>query len=305
MIVLVPTALAQGADISADSFSLGLIALTTAYALRLADRGTPLGRREVGRLALLGLAIGLLKFPLVVVLVAIVAILWRVLGAGAERRGRVAAIVLPGAVAAAWWDVASNAYFVPYRDVVYRARSRVHLSEAAQEHHLISHFYDLPSLLWNTATGPGLFKLNQLVGQVGQMGLPEWFAIIWLVFFVTLACGSLDGGELPARARRWIGGTLVVYFLATVLALYATWTAVGASAVSGMHGRYLTLVLILALPLLGGLARGRIAIGERLTGYVVMAVSAICVIALFSYTSSHYYGDAPWSAVARVSSVLF
>jgi uncharacterized membrane protein len=305
LVVLVPTALAQGSAISADSLSLGLVALSVAYALRLVDRGATPSRRQIGLLALLGLLIGLLKFPLVLVVVAIVAIVWRVLGAGADRRRRAALIGLPGLVAAAVWDIASNAYFVPYRDVVYQQLARVNVSESGQEHYLITHLYDLPGILLNTATHTGVFELDQIVAQVGQMGLPEWFAIIWLAAFALLACCSSEGGEPARRVRGWIGGSLVVYWLATIVALYITWSAVGASAISGMHGRYLTLVLILAVPLLAGLARARFAISERSTGYATMAISAIAAGALYAYTSSHYYGDAPWTAVAHVSSRLF
>ena len=134
------------------------------------------------------------------------------------------------------------------------------------------------------------------------MGLPEWFAIIWLVAVRALACGSSEGGETARRVRGWIGGSLVVYWLATIVALYVTWSAVGASAISGMHGRYLTLVLILVVPLLAGLARPWFAISERSTGSR-RSRSARSLPARSSPTPpSHYYGDAPWTAVAHVSS---
>jgi uncharacterized membrane protein len=304
LVVLVPTALAQGADISADALALGAVALATAYALWLADRGRTPSRRQLALLALLGLLIGLMKFPLVLVLVAILAIVWGVLGSGAARWRRVAAVGLPGLIAALWWDIASNAYFVPYRNVVYARRERVFVSEPRQEHYLITHVYDLPGLLWNSALHSGLFKLNQVVAQVGQMGLPEWVAIVWLVLFVLLACGSTEGSTPTGRVRAWIAVTLVAFWLATVVALYVTWTAVGARTIAGMHGRYLTLVLILALPLLAGLGRSRLVISERLTVYATMAISAAAAGALFVYTSVHYYGTAPWTAVARVSSAL-
>jgi uncharacterized membrane protein len=105
--------------------------------------------------------------------------------------------------------------------------------------------------------------------------------------------------------RRWLAGTLVVYFLATVLALYVTWSAVAAKGISGMHGRYLTLVLVLALPMLAGLGRRRLRISPRLTAYAVMAISAVSAGWLYAYTAAHYYGVAPWTAVARVGSALF
>lgn len=304
-VVLVPTALAQGAAISADSLTLGVVALSIAYALALAARAQPLGRREVAILAGLGLLIGLMKFPLVVVLVAILAIVWRALGSSAARRWRIAALAAPGLIVAVWWNIASNHYFVPYRDVVYQRASRVFISQPGQEHYLLSHLYDLPTLLWHTAIHGDLFKLAQIVAQIGETHLPEWFAIVWLVLFVLLACGSVEGGELARAARAWIGGTLVVYFLATAVALYITWSAVGSRNISGMHGRYFTLVLVLAVPLLAGLGRRRLRISPRIVGSAAMAISGVSACTMFAYTSVHYYGEAPWQAVGHVTSVLF
>jgi uncharacterized membrane protein len=305
MVVLVPTALAQGAAISADSATLGVVALTLAYALWLADRRQSLGRRDVAMLAALGLVIGLMKLPLVLVLVPILALVWQTLGSGRARRRRIGAIAAPGLIAAAVWNIASNPYFVPYRDVVYHAAQRVHVNQAGQEHYLLSHFYDLPALLWHTAIHGHLFKINEIVAQIGEVGLPEWFAIVWLVLFVLLACGSIEGGELARAARGWIGGTLVVYFLATAVALYITWSAVGSGNISGMHGRYFTLVLVLAAPLFAGLGRRRLRISPRVVGYAAMAISAVSACTTFAYTSVHYYGEPPWQAFGHVTSVLF
>ena len=305
LVVLVPTALSQGAAISADSAALGVTALTTAYSLHLANRGTELRRREIAALSGLGLLIGLLKFPLVLVLVAVVAILSGVLGAGAARRWRAAAIVLPGIVAAVWWDLASNAYFVPYRNIVYPPVLRAYISQPQQEHYLFTHLLAIPGLLWKTASHGHLFKLNELVGQIGEKGLPEWFAIVWLILFLVLACGSIDGPGVGRAVRGWIAGTLIVYFLGTAIALYLTWTSVGASQISGMHGRYFTLVLVLAVPLFAGLAGNRLRISPRITAYASMAISAGAALTTFAYTADHYYAEPPWSALSHVVSVLF
>jgi uncharacterized membrane protein len=305
LVVLVPTALSQGAVISADSAALGVIALTSAYAIYLADRGTQLSRREIVALSAVGVVIGLLKFPLVIVLAAIIAIVSGVLGAGAVRRRNIALIALPGVVAAVAWDLASNAYFVPYRNVVYQQSLRAYISQSAQEHHLVSHFYDIPSILWQTAIHGELFRLDEVVGQIGEMGLPEWFGIVWLVLFLVLACGSIDGAAVSRRVRAWIGGSLIVYFLGTALALYLTWTAVGSGQISGMHGRYFTLVLVLAVPLFAGVASGRLRIPARFTAYAVMAITAAAALTTFAYAADHYYGKPPWWVLSRVSSVLF
>jgi len=84
MVVLVPSALSQSAVINADAVSLAVVALSAAYALRLAASDEPLRHRQIAIVVILGLLLGLMKLPLIVVLVAVLAILWRKLGRGAN-----------------------------------------------------------------------------------------------------------------------------------------------------------------------------------------------------------------------------
>jgi len=305
LVLLVPTALSQGAAISADSAALGVVALAVAYALNLADRGGLVRDGEVALMAVLGVVIGLMKFPLVLVLAAVLALLFEVLGKGRARSVRVLAIAGPGAAASVLWNLASNAYFVPYRNVVYDQAQRAYISQPGQEHYLLTHFYDIPAILWQTAVGGKLFEWRGVVGTVGEMGLPEWFGIAWLVLFVILAAASIEGAGPSRAARRWVGGTLLTYVLATLLALYLTWSSVGASEISGMHGRYVTLVLVLAIPLLAGIGTRHVRISPRVTAGTVMALSLASALAMCFYTSSYYYGQSPWTAFANVISVLF
>jgi hypothetical protein len=64
-------------------------------------------------------------------------------------------------------------------------------------------------------------------------------------------------------------------------------------------------VLVLAVPLLAGLAGRRLRISPRITGYAVMLISAASAIWMFAYTAEQYYGQAPWWVVGHVTSVLF
>jgi len=148
---------------------------------------------------------------------------------------------------------------VPYRNIVYGPATRVLVSQSRQEHYLLAHVFKLPVILWTTAVHGHLFMLWEVVGTLGEVGLPEWFAIVWLALFVALAIGS-EGPGVGRAARGWIAGMLAVYFLGTALALYLTWTALGAGEISGMHGRYFTLVLIFAVPMLAALAAGGLGI---------------------------------------------
>ncbi len=304
MVVLVPSALSQSAVINADAVSLAVVALSAAYALRLASSEVPLRRRQIAVVAILGLLLGLMKLPLIIVLVAVLAILWPKLGRGRERAVRLAVIGLPAAAAALWWNLASNAYFVPYRNIVYGPATRVLVSQSRQEHYLLTHVVKLPAILWTTAVHGHLFMIWEVVGTLGEAGLPEWFAIVWLVLFVALAVGS-EGPGVGRAARGWIAGMLTVYFLGTALALYLTWTALGAGEISGMHGRYFTLVLIFAVPMLAALGGGRVRHPPRAIAAAAVIVSALSAGTMFFYASYHYYGQGPWQVVPKLTSVLF
>jgi uncharacterized membrane protein len=303
MVVLIPTALSQGAMINADATSLGVVALTAAYALRAADGDGPLRRRQLVVLSVLGLVLGLMKLPLIVALAGVLALVWRRLGDGRERLARLAVVTVPGLAAAIWWSAASNAYFVPYRDIVYGPATRAFISQSRQEHYMLSHLDKLPVILWHSAIHGHLFMLWEVVGTLGEAGLPEWFAIVWLVLFVALAIGS-EGPGVGRASRGWLAAMLAVYFLGTALALYVTWSGVGASAISGMHGRYFTLVLIFAVPLLAALGGGRIRHRERAIASAAMLITALSAGTMFFYASYHYYGQGPWQVVPKLTSVL-
>jgi hypothetical protein len=303
--LLVPTALAAGSTLSADPMTLGLTAVTVAYALRLADRGAPVRNAALARLSALGLLVGLLKAPLPLIVLAALAIVWPVLGAGAARLCRAAVGVLPGALAAAWWTIASSAYFVPYRNAAYRPSEQVYIDPGAQGHYLLTNFYDVPALLWRTAVNGRLLKLDGVVGTIGGAPLPEWFALLWLAVLVVLAIASREGRNPAPRLRAWLAVVLAAYLLAAAFAIFLTWTAVGAGQIQGMQGRYFTPVLVLLVPLLAGLGGTRLDLGERTVARTAMLVSGVYAIVLFAHTAEFYYRQAPWQVVPRIASALF
>ena len=295
--------------ISADTLGLALAPLAVASALRIADAGTPPGRRQLAGLAALALILGLLKLPLPVVVVALLAILWPVLGNGRARSLRVAALALPALVGAAAWNVAANHEFVPYRNTIFQASEQVRINPSAQAHYLLTHVYEIPVLLWQTAVHDALFRLDGIVGSVGQDGvagpLPEWFGVVWLVAFGALAVAGGEGAP-PARAiRAWCGATIVGMCLVAALGIYLSWTAVGAGLINGLHGRYYTPALTLAIPLLAGLGGRRLRLSQRMVAAAAITLSGSGAIYLFAHVSQTYYGTSAWQALVRVLGAVF
>lgn|GEM_PF-2384826 len=303
--LLVPTAMAQGSSVSADSMAFAVTGFMIAFALWLADRGGPPHKRELACMSALGLLVGLLKTPLPLVVFAAIVIVWPVLGTGRARAWRVAAIALPASFAAVWWTIASSAFFVPYRNTVFRPISQVYISPSQQAHYLLTHFYDVPALLWQTLIHGQLLPISELVGAIGETSLSKWFALGWLAVFFVLVLGSDEGAKPARRLRAWLAGTLVAFLLATALVIYLSWTGVGAGVINGIHGRYFTPVIALLIPVLAGLGGRRLRISERTVAWTAIVVLIVCTATTFVHTSYDYYHQMPWQALPRVTSALF
>ncbi len=302
--VLVPTALAQGPSLSADSVVLGVVAVALAYAFRLAHAGEPLRRLQIARLAVLGLALGLLKFPIPLVTVAVVLIVWPLLGRGRPRSVVAATLLAPCFAAAAWWNVTINAYFLPYRNTVFNAPLRMNINQHAQVHYVLTHVIDMPALFWHTFTAGRLFQVDGLVGIYGTHFFSGWISIPWLILVAALALTYDERAGPSRRTRAALAALLVVSFVVTAFALYTTWDGVGAPIIEGIQGRYFTPLLVLFIPLLVGRVRLRRSVPDWVLPAAAMTISAAGALILFESTAWTYYHQPLWQVVPRVVSVL-
>jgi uncharacterized membrane protein len=304
----VPTELAQAPTLNADSVSFGASALMFAYAMRVADQGAPPSRSQLARLGALALFLGLLKIPIPLIVAAALIVMWPVLGAGIKRWWRAAALAIPAFVAAAWWTLSADKYFVPYRDTVFKPSLLVNISQSGQEHYLTSSFGAIPSLLWNTLTSGNLLNLAGMFGTLGQDGrsgpLPGSMAAVWFIVFGLLIIANHEGTGPSRRVRIGLGLMLIVYLLVTAFSLDLTWTAVGAGQIDGIHGRYFTPTLVILIPMLAGLGGRRLRIGDRVAGPIVMALSAFGAMVLFMHTAHYFYDETPWQIVPKLTSAL-
>jgi uncharacterized membrane protein len=302
--VLVPTALAQGPTLSSDSIVLGVVAVAVAYALALAHAGEPLRPAALARLSILGLALGLLKFPAPLVIAAIAVILWPVAGSGRTRAGVLAAVLAPCLAVAAWWNLKINAYFLPYRNTVFNAVDRRYISPPQQIHHVLTHLIDMPALLWNTLSGGRLLQVDGLVATYGTLSLSGWFAVPWLAAVAALVVAAPERPGASRRNRAALGGVLVAIVIITAFAQYLTWNGVGASTIQGIQGRYFAPLLVLVLPLLVGAVRLRRTPPDWFLPVAAMTITTVGAIVLFEATAWSYYHQPLWQVVPRVASTL-
>lgn len=304
-VVLVPTALAQGPSLSSDSVVFGVVSVAVAYALRLAHAGEPLRRSQIARLSALGLALGLLKFPIPLVAFAVAVLVWPLIGRGRARSVALAALVGPCLAATAWWNATIDKYFLPYRNTVFNASERHYISQHAQVHYILTHLVEVPGLLWKTLTVGRLFQVDGTVGTYGTHFFSGWFAVPWLIVAALFVLTYAERDGPPPRMRVALAGLLVVCLLVTVFALYLTWNGVGAPYIQGVQGRYFAPLLVLFVPLLVGAVRVSWSAPPWAAPAAAMTLSGVGALFLFETTAWTYYHQAAWQVAPRVVSQLF
>lgn len=308
LVLLVPTELAQAGTMNADSMTFSASALMIAYSLRLADQERAPSRSQIARLSALALVMGFMKVPIPLIIVAALIAMWPTLGTARQRLWRAAAVAGPAFVAAAWWTIKADKYFVPYRNTVFKPALQVFINQHAQEQYLLHSITSIPGLFWQTLVTNNLINFSGMFGTVGQDGrsgpLPGLIATIWFIAFGLLILANHEGNGPGRRVRIGLAAVIVVYFFVTAFSLYLTWTAVGANEISGIHGRYMTPVLALLIPILAGLGGKRLRISELWTARAAMALSAFAAVVLIAHTAHYFYNDTPWTALHSVLSVM-
>jgi len=128
-------------------------------------------------------------------------------------------------------------------------------------------------------------KAREAIGVLGQLDLPlpGWMYRLWTIALAAAVLGDMlanqrrDGPRVPETLL--IAAIGVACLFATYLALYLTWTPVGAERIEGVQGRYL-------LPLLAllGLALPRVAVPRpialRAACALVVTVAGLATIAV-------------------------
>ncbi len=120
-------------------------------------------------------------------------------------------------------------------------------------------------------------KAREAIGVLGRLDLPlpGWLYGLWTVVLAAAVLGDMLAGRRrdgsQAQETLLVGAIGVACLFATYLALYLSWTLVGAERIEGVQGRYL-------LPLLAllGLALPRV----KVPGAPLLRVACVSLIAL-------------------------
>ena len=190
-------------------------------------------------------------------------------------------ILLPAATSLAivglWYAAVANQLSVTFV-------SGAGISVAGQIRWLMTHPLGDISVIYHTFRANGTFYYESTVGILGWLDtpLPHWIYPVFALC-ILLAMGPLLA-SLTRRSETWspfIVAVLtgVLLFLGVEVALYATWTPVGAPIVLGVQGRYLLPILPL-VGLLGRNPEGHGGIPVLINRLAVFAVSCEVVLSL-------------------------
>lgn len=128
------------------------------------------------------------------------------------------------------------------------------IEPGAQIGYVLGHLTALPNLIGATLDRDGEIVAQHLVGVLGWLSvmLPQWcYHYGWLALALAAFACALDEPGPRLAAAAWRLSILVLTGLGLALALYVTWTPVGASLIEGLQGRYfipLLLVMSQAIP---------------------------------------------------------
>ena len=171
---------------------------------------------------------------------------------------------------------------------------------------LLAHKSEIPGIVGSTLLRSGRQLILQGVAGrdtiVRDMGLVSHFAAFtFILVLIAVSSGVLRGVVPPGWSRHWRATWLAVQWLGVaagvMLAMYLTFTPLGAGSIRGIHGRYFLpavpgLLLILAMYGRPTLARWLTQKGGR---WVLIAVVGVNVVILSTLIGRYYASPKlPW-----------
>ena len=280
VIGLLPTALFQGASISADGVTMGMTFLVVASALARLDPGFVATRRTTVEAVGLCVAIGLCKPPYL-----LVASLYLLpLARRANRRLGpalllAAPVALAGAVYAAWAAYASPT-FVPIRETLTQRHRDI---DVGRQLHVVLHSPDtFLAAVAHLLRTDGWTTLRESIGSLGRMsgGLPLWLVLCWAaLLLVATWWAATSSPALSGATRAALGGLALVLLVGILLTLYVGNTPVGRHGIDYMQGRYYLPLFPLVLLLAPRLRRMAPVLPVLVTGALAALWTASLVVA--------------------------
>jgi uncharacterized membrane protein len=276
LIALLPSALYGRAVVSADGPSLACAMMAVALMLR----GTLVPASDRPGQQSLWLALGALAKPPQLALILLEA-MKRPAREWPRHCKSVAVVVLPSVILAGLWTVAGSADVAAYRMLGYMNVQLEQFDPIWKLRFMTVEPLLFPRLLISLFTDYGFQLWQQLIGVLGWLDvpLPGWTYPVLTALLVSSFIGPLGADRATGRRiARACGLAVLGYCFAVVFIFFLVWTAIDATQIDGVQGRYF-------VPALPALALATAALVRRGLPEKVRAAIALAAAALSSAAS--------------------
>ncbi len=283
-VLALPMTLSSFGSASQDALLIASAALAAALLSGHRPEGQPEGGRAAAertggwRLAAAGLLIGMLgaarpPYALLASLPAIAA--WRT----PDRWRGVKASALALAVAALWIRIGLVPFVAP-------TRAGGGLLDGAQMHWIVHHPRSAVLVGWHSLGDAGDL-LSGFIGVLGWLSirLPTADYRACRIVLLVAAVASLAGRGPPSVPRLVVAAVLAATAAAIELALYLSWSRLGATHVVGVQGRYFLPIALFA-SLLGRRSTSRSSLA--VAGASVLVLGAVSALGALPAVAGHF-----------------
>jgi len=277
LIALLPTAVYSRSVLSADGASLACAMMAVA----LMSRGTLAPAADRPWQQSLWLALGALAKPPQLALILLEG-MKRPMRALPRHWKSAAIVMLPSVILAGLWTIASSADVAAYRRLAYMDVQLEHFDPVWKLHYMVHDPLLFPRLLLHLFTDYGFQLWQQLIGVLGWLDAPlaGWTYPVLTALLAASFVGPL-GADRPTSRRIAGACALAVlgYCFAVVFIFFLVWTAINATQIDGVQGRY----FVPALPAvaLATAALVRRGFSENARAAIALAAAALSCAAAF------------------------
>lgn len=287
---LLPMHIVLAASLSADPFTIGLIAVLVAAVLWLRSLDRHIRPIEYMWLIALTAAISLGKLPYALLLALFLLVPARALGGDRKRWWlHIAGLSTTALVVGAGWLLAAKGTLVAY------GPEGVNMAE--QLHFILTHPLGFLKAVFMTlfmSAGDGFMAQYVLAIGFLESQLPLWLTYIYGIFlaFAVFPLRTASQAALSRRQKVVVAGLCAAAVGATALLLYLSWTPVSKPGIDGIQARYLTPLLFLLIPLLAirstknNISYGSLPIKVYLYAPVIFLTLSLAMSAYFFYVVS-------------------
>jgi Predicted membrane protein (DUF2142) len=271
LIALMPTAVYSRAVLSADGASLACAMMAVA----LIARGVLAPAADRPWQQSLWLALGALAKPPQLALILLEA-MKRPARAWPRHWKSTAAVVLPSVIFAGLWTVASSADVAAYRMLGYMDVQLEQFDPVWKLRYMLVEPLLFPRLLLSLFTDYGFQLWQQFIGVLGWLDAPlaGWTYPVLTALIAASFVGPLGVDRATGRRIAFACAlTVAGYCFAVVFIWFLVWTAINATQIDGVQGRY----FVPALPAvaLGTAALVRRGLSEKVRATIALAASAL------------------------------